>query len=227
MKPTHARRRIGGFTGWDALICAGTALLLVTSLPALIPSRGCKAPAARISCVSKLKQINLAFRMWANDHGDQFPWEVTSEGTNGGTKEFVLTGETWRHFQAVSNELNSPKVLACPSDSRKPASDWTSFTNHSHLSYFVGLDADETKPQTILTGDRNLTSPTAKPVKGVLALAATDRAEWTQQLHKGQGNLGLADESAMQVNNAVSLGKQFQAAFNSTTQAVFRLALPE
>ena len=86
--------------------------------------------------------------------------------------------------------------------------------------------ADETEPQTILSGDRNLTSATIKAAKGVLNVTTNDRVEWTKTIHKEAGNIGLADGSAHQSTTPM-LNKQFQAAFNSTTQAVHRIALPE
>ena len=226
MKPNHARRRTRGFTGWDLLICVVT-VVLGASLLLRLSARGCKAPATRINCVSNLKQIGLAFRMWANDHGEKFPMQSSMFSTNGGTTEFNLTGEVWRHFQMISNELRNSKVLVCSEDKKRSrTSDWSLLTNHSHLSYFVGLDADETMPQTILSGDRNLTSPTIQPVKGVLNVAAKDRVEWTKTIHNQQGNVGLGDGSAHQYTPGL-IHRQFQAAFNSTTQAVHRIALPE
>ena len=141
--------------------------------------------------------------------------------------DFNLTGEVWKHFQIVSNELVTPKVLACSEDKKRSrTSGWSVFTNNSHLSYFVGLDADETMPQTILTGDRNVISPTVKPVKGVLNITPNDRVEWTKAIHNQAGNFGLADGSASQATS-IQISKQFQAAVVSTTQAVYRIALPE
>ena len=259
MKPQHARRRTGGFTGWDLLICVVTVALLVgVLLPFLAKS---KFRTNQLGCTSRLKQIGLAFRMWSNDHGDKFPMQssmhstnggsmefnLTGEAlrtwsndngdkfpklsymhsTNGGTMEFNLTGEVWRHFKILSSELNSPSILVCSRDTtRQRAANFDEFTSNKYLSYFVGLDADETKPQTILSGDRNLTSPTVKPVKGVLNLTASDRLEWTKAIHNEQGNLGLGDGSVQQITTA-SLNKQLQSAFLTTTQAVHRLALPE
>lgn len=215
-----------GFTGWDLLVVVATILFAVVFL--LVPrTTGCGAKASRINCVSNLKQIGLAFRLWSNDHDEIFPMNLSASGTKGGTLEFALTGEVWRHFQIISNEINSPKVLFCPDDKkRSKTAEWQSFTNNSHLSYFVGLDANEILPQTILSGDRNLTSATVKPLKGVLNLTTNDRVEWTKELHNLNGNVGLADGSAQQVTTS-SLNKQLTAAFLSTTQTVHRLALPE
>jgi len=226
---TNSSKRIGsatrGFTGWDLLICVVTVVLFLgVFLPVLIKPKNRRSE--RIICVSNLKQIGLAFRMWSNDHYDRFPVVVAAAETNGGTMDFNLTGDVWRHFQVISNELNTPKVLVCPKDNRKKVVDWGPFTNNAHLSYFVGLDADETKPQTILSGDRNLISATIKPLKGVLNVTTNDHVEWTKAIHNQAGNFALADGSAQQIA-PYHLNKQFQAAFNSTTQAVHRIALPE
>jgi hypothetical protein len=165
--------------------------------------------------------------MWANDHDEKFPMQLSVSGTNGGTMDFNLTGEVWRHFQITSNEINTPKVFFCSDDmKRSRTGDWNAFTNNSHLSYFVGLDADETMPQTILSGDRNLASTTVKAEKGVFSVTANDRVEWTKAIHKEAGNVGLADGSASQCTPD-HLNRQFQAAFQSTFQAVQRLAIPE
>lgn len=218
---------MGGFTGWDLLICVVTVVLAVGVFLLTPSGGGGKAKASTMNCVSNLKQIGLAFRMWSNDNGEKFPMQSSISSTNGGSMEFNLTGEVWRHFQTISNELNTPKVLVCPVDSknRQKVADWQSFTNNSHLSYFVGLDADETNPQTFLSGDRNLTA-TIKPVRGVFNLTATNRLEWTKDIHKQQGNVGLGDGSAHQLTTR-DINKQLQSTFQSTTQAVHRLALPE
>lgn len=220
---TNTCRR--AFTGWDLLIVVMTVVLFLgVFLPTLTrPKRG----GTRINCVSNIKQIGLAFRMWSNDHDETFPMNLSASVTNGGTLEYALTGEVWRHFQIISNEVNTPKVFSCPEDKKRSrTANWQEFTNNSHLSYFVGLDADEIKPQTILSGDRNLTSATIKPVKGVLNITANDTVEWTKDVHNLNGNIGLGDGSAQQVRSH-SLSKQLTAAFLSTTQTVHRLALPE
>lgn len=72
------------------------------------------------SCVNNLKQIALAFHQWALDHGDQFPFNVSTNA--GGTLEFCNIGvdgldrNSALHFQVMSNELNTPMILVCPND---------------------------------------------------------------------------------------------------------------
>ena len=225
MKPNHAQRNRQGITIVEVLVCVVVVVLLLGFL--LPRSGGEKFKASRISCVSRLKQIGLASRMWANDNPGQFPWQVSMTASNPGTQEFALTGDVWKHFLAISKELNNPKILACPSDkSRTPVSDWASFTNNAHLSYFVGLDASEVFPQSILSGDRNLTVSN-KAAQGILFLKPGDTLGWTKALHEGQGNFGLGDGSVQQINSGHSANRQLEAAFQSATQSVIRISLPQ
>ena len=79
------------------LVVAVLAILAGLLIPALMkasPRRG------GINCVSNLKQIGLAFRMWSNDDGDKFPWQVTVE-TNG-TMELAESPSVFQHFAAIS-----------------------------------------------------------------------------------------------------------------------------
>lgn len=177
----------------------------------------------RINCVSNLKQVGLGFRMWSNDHEDKFPWQVPL-ATNG-TFEFAESTQVFRHFLAVSNELTSPKVLACTSDEKvSRESDWAKL-NNSHLSYFVGLDSNEAFPQTIISGDRNITGGVFAS-NGIMRLAATNQAGWGADMHKHQGNIGLADGSAQQFSDR-SLPKQIQAALLSTNVEALRFSIPK
>lgn len=180
----------------------------------------------RIVCVSNLKQVGLAYRMWANDSGGQFPWAVAASATNAGTLSYAASTNVWRHFQAISNEVSTPKVFACPVDkTRTRVTTWDAFTNNSSLSYFLGMDADETKPQTILSGDRNV-SISNTLLTGFVRLSTNATLGWTKAVHQGQGNVGLADGSVVQVTGP-SLDRQYQAASMSLTQSVLQFSFPQ
>lgn len=166
-----------------------------------------KAKVQRISCVSNLKQVGLSQRMWSNDNNDHFPMQV--EAKKGGSLEAIKAGETFRHYQALSNELTQVRVLVCPSDTRKAAADFNSLRN-TNLSYFVAIDADETKAQMLLSGDRNVTNGVA-PVNTLLGLGTKAPAGWTDALHNEAGNIGLADGSAQQMTTA-GLRRQLEVA---------------
>lgn len=85
-----------------------------------------KAKSQSIQCINNLKNIGLALRIWATDHQDTFPMDLLS----------------------LTNELSTPKLLTCPSDTaRSVAPNWASFTS-GNLSYeFLapgGTDAEPT-----------------------------------------------------------------------------------
>jgi hypothetical protein len=57
----------------------------------------------------------------------------------------------------MSNELYTPKILVCPADKQRVAAvRFTPQLNNGNLSYFVGIDAEETEPNRFLAGDRNI-----------------------------------------------------------------------
>jgi len=111
---------------------------------------------ASAACVNQLKQIGLAFRQWALDHDDKYPFNANTRA--GGTQEFCARGgdgfdaSAAVHFQVLSNELNSPKILVCPADTAKhPATGFRQLQS-ANVSYLVrsGTNIDELFPQEIL-----------------------------------------------------------------------------
>ena len=112
-----SKSKSGAFTLIELLVViAIIAILAGLLLPALAKA---KARAQRASCVSNLKQASLAFRMWSNDHNDRFPWAVPK--SDGGVQDHPTPNNfaAWDCYRAASNELNSPKILTCPSDTGK------------------------------------------------------------------------------------------------------------
>ncbi|HLP77372.1 MAG TPA: hypothetical protein VK327_10700, partial [Candidatus Paceibacterota bacterium] len=132
---------------------AGGAMMAAVTLPALAKA---KEKAQSINCMNNMKQINLAFRIWESDNEDQFPFNVSN--AKGGTLELCDRGSdgydmaSWRHFQVMSNELNTPKILVCPSDKSKTVA--TGFANlePGNVSYLVhsGKDVKDADPRAIL-----------------------------------------------------------------------------
>src|ERR1039457_5034202 len=122
-----------GFTLVGMLVVIGViAVLAALLLPALASA---KRKAQRINCVNNLKQCALAFRIWEGDNNDKYPMDVPT--AKGGTREFVTGADTFRHFQVMSNELSTQKILICPSDTRTAAANFVRL-NNQNVSYFVG-----------------------------------------------------------------------------------------
>jgi prepilin-type processing-associated H-X9-DG protein len=216
MKPS---RKAGGraFTVPELVIVVFTLFFLAALFLPRLRRTHCNGG---VSCVNNLKQIGLSFRTFALDNNDKFPMLVSV--TNGGAMESIPLGWVYPQFQAMSNELSTPRILVCPKDLRRTnaTSFGPGFCNRN-ISYFVGLDAVDTSPQMILAGDDNLLL-SGNPVKrGLVDLWTNAPVAWSRSRHVNQGNLCFADGSVQQVSN-VRLPQFLQ----SSGQATNRLLMP-
>ena len=176
--------------------------------------------AVRINCVSNLKQVNLAFRIWEGDNNNQYPTGILV--TNGGAMEMIETGNVAGVFQVMSNELGTSKLLVCPADQERTfATNWNEL-NASHISYFVNPDVtNEDYPQMVLDGDDNFINA-GKPIKsGLLEFSSNSPVVWSGTRHKYVGNLGFADGSVQEDSQS-----GLQQAFQQAGLATNRIAIP-
>ena len=144
-------------------------------------------------------------------------------------------------FLCMSNELRTPKILFCPAEYESayrqaastfagvqpPTSTNSLYTNDLNVSYFIGVDAQETYPRMFLTGDHNLggnANPPTSPFCAAPSVYNPSFAVWlgTNWLadqgpafmanqHDQQGNIALADGSVQGWNRS-----RFQDALRNT-----------
>lgn len=228
-RSTH--HAVPAFTLIELLIVI--AVLFVLFLMISFASGKAKSKAEQIRCVNNLKSIGLSFRLWAGDNGDKFPMfaPVTNDNWFQQTALTNGTGAAYMYqvFQIMSNELGTPKIALCPAErDRNPA---TNFGGHftqlgnAAVSYFIGKDADETRPQQFLIGDRNIglrpangwsgngpdggvtgfspNSGKAGSYRSLTKYANNPQLQWTDKLHKAKGNIALADGSVQQMSSSV------------------------
>jgi len=219
----------GAFTHIELLAVIAVLIAVLAVVVAQVRAGRSKAYARRVNCASNLRHIGVAMRLFAFDHQDRFPMSVSTNA--GGCAELVpgrrnqqTALNTFRVFQTLSNELGTPKIVLCPADwlDRVLVTNFTTKVNflaaqgkgNRWISYFVGVDADESQLQMLLAGDRNLTngSPLVlfnAPNGYFVRLGGGGKTEqlpddpmgagWSKHLHRGIGNVVMVDGSVQQL----------------------------
>jgi len=212
-----------GFTVLELFVVVAMVLLLATVLLENM-TRGCNRCQA-INCTNNQKQIGLAFKTWAIDNQDLYPMQLSTN--QGGTLELTNGPCAFAHFQVMSNELSTPKVLLCPLErKRSPRTNFDPGLSNSNVSYFMALDVNLTNTFGFLCGDRTITNSIGR-IGNLLVISTNQTLSWTLELHKTQGvpkrgigNLTLNDGSVQQLD-AEKLNEALKRSGAST-----RLAIP-
>ena len=182
------------------VICViGVALILgALLLAALAPAN---TRASRVHCVYNLKNVGLAFRIFAADNNDLFPFQIPVE--KGGSLE--LTNDVIAQLRILSNELSTPKILICPTRSVPQiyATNWLSLQS-SNISYYVSLTTSSSQTNSILSGDAGFTYNGAVATNGIAALATNARVQYPKPFHlkSDVANLCRSDGSVEQFNSS-------------------------
>lgn len=90
-----------------------------------------RAKAMAIQCVNNMKQLGLAVKVWALDNGDMTPPDVLQ----------------------MTNEMSTPKILACPADTAHPAATggWASYSAaNCSYEYLAPSTPDGPEPTRVL-----------------------------------------------------------------------------
>jgi len=220
-----APARCLAFTRLELLaVLGGVFLLLALAAPALCSGRAGSQTAA---CLNNLRQLGRAVQMWGADHGNEPPW-VTSTidggefitlpgSSNGGARP----GLTWGEFAFMSNQIVTPRLLACPADAGVlVARDFPEYTStifrNRATSYFVNLHTTFEFQRGPLFGDRNVRffvvgGCALGPNNTVGVFTSIPNVVWTNAVHGVQGNLVQVDGS---VN--VTTSEEMRRAFGRT-----------
>ena len=219
-RDTHAFTRLE-----VAAVLAALGLLALLVLPALANNRG---RSTRVVCVNNLRQAGQALQQWGTEHSERLPWRtpwceggtmppsVTGSACSGSPIWVGLNQNPWFQWAWISNELRSPNILACPSDTKKkPASTWSSspsdgFTHanfqNKAVSYLMGLDVLPDHTDGLVAGDRNVrfdvvNQSCSSGLTSVFGLNRPNSVGINSELHVEAGNYLFKDGRVEQLSS--------------------------
>lgn len=128
-----------GFTLIELLVVVAIiAILAAMLLPALSKAR---QNARNVACISNLKQIGLAFLMYANDNNEYLPPDqgTASDGTGGYwcdiVAPYIYNGKTFSSAEYNWLYGNKSSVFACPNEASKLAYGGTTYGINGNGNY--------------------------------------------------------------------------------------------
>ncbi len=210
------------FTRVELCAClAAVALLALLALPALATSQS-RGHVAQ--CLNNLRLMGRAVQMWASDYTGQPPWRTLQ--SDGGLMPNLgsRAGNAWFDYVSLSNQLGTPRILACPADEGVLVASDFSRNNGGYLSvpyranatsYSLNLESLTEQPQVFLAGDLNINLiPTASTCQTRVNNASTfnyfsaGNHAWTNRVHGVTGNIvtidgGVAATSSEQMRAAL------------------------
>lgn len=203
------RSPVAGFTVLELGVTV-VAVILV-GMVALARLREMRQGAERnpLQCQENLRFIALALQDFSNDHADRFPWEVSQH--EGGSLEAIPSGQAAPHFRALTNTIRNTRTLLCPMDSMRYRGATLTSLDDSAISYFVNISARRGSKNTVLAGDRTI-STTEDNTTGEIGVSSKSPLQWTrpapdenghQEIRTGEttGNLILNNGSLMETTS--------------------------
>ena len=201
-----------------ALVLAAAGLLACVGLPALGRASSRSEQAV---CVNNLRQIGRAYAQWGISH-DGLPPQlvpVADGGTSPASSGPAGAQNAWYQFAWLSNELHTPRILACPSDpKRQPAQDFSASPEggllhvsqrNQAVSYAFAPDRRLDLPDYVAAMDRDLRVTAAGRAcsAGFSSVAAIDyltpnEPAWTNELHFQSGNILSHDGRVDQISQS-------------------------
>jgi hypothetical protein len=155
------------------------------------------AKTARVKCVNNLKNVALAYRVFATDFDGHFPFETPT--AKGGT--FEWSNNIVAQFLALTNELTTPLILNCPTRTIPQPSvrSWPSL-NRSNISYYIALSARPEQTNLILTGDAGFSVDGALATNRLVQITRANRIEYPRRFHgdADAANVAMSDGSVHQ-----------------------------
>ena len=198
-----ARNRTVGVSLIELLVVlAVIGLLVAMLLPALRKSGSNRW----INCISNLKQISLGFTLFANDHDNQFPAQISTN--QGGAKELLQPNGAVKQFVALSNMLGTPRILACYADTNRHRAIRFEELTTANVSYFINADASMANTNQLLVGDDHLISDTATS-SGFMTVQPNAKLWWSNGRHyesgtfknTPKGHVAFVDGSARRIGD--------------------------
>lgn len=239
----HRSESSSGLTRIELLaVLASLALLVAVALPALANNR---ERSSRVLCLNNLRLTGQGIQLWQTEHGGRLPWRTPwceggtmpfgpSGGCTGTSPAWIsggLNNNAWFQWLSLSNELRSPKILTCPSDSQKrPAADWDAAPTGGFLhpsirgaavSYLIGLDVFAQDQAGLVAGDRNVrfSSMATSCSSGVAPAGSLDIGGsgpptfgLTSALHVEAGNFLFTDGSVEELSSQ-GFGRRIQSIY--------------
>jgi len=244
MKTNRIGWRNRAVTRFELLVVVGVLALLTTVVLPGVANTNYRY--GRLACLNNLRQIGVAFHAWGNDHGDFLPlrtsWKYGGLGkAPPGELAPYRAVYAWYNFAFLSNQLVSPRILTCPSDAVNvpyQVSTWSALWVYQSwsVSYGISPEATPSKPQAIVSTDRNIQasglgncsagltgiwSANFSPQNGV-----DPKVMWTNALHYPMGNVLLNDGRVVETTTA-GLRSYLGSPENSTdANGTFHLVIP-